>query len=311
MPKPVIVLSAGGERADLDRWGLGPEHVNDLLVQLSKRLLQQGCRLAYGGTLSVPGHTMTRTLLDVATRWERDNPLQGREGQADEWPLINYAAWPYHSEITTKHRADNAGICRFVDVDPEGVPKEWLASSTPDLDASPAAQRHRADALSRMRELSTVQSEARVVMAGAIHGYAGWLPGICEEVVCSVKHDRPLLILGGFGGCAALLADYLLHDIWPKELTFEACAAKGPMATLVRRHDHAAFARARFDEMKKVLGDLRDQLDKGSVGRVPASAWSDLLVRGSIAGAVRQVGETLVTLGIGIPPPERGTGRAP
>ena len=71
-------------------------------------------------------------------------------------------------------------------------------------DAGGTAMFHTADALSRMRELTSSVASLRIVWGGKISGAAGWLPGIAEEVMCSVTSapPKPVLILGGFGGCA-------------------------------------------------------------------------------------------------------------
>lgn len=74
-----------------------------------------------------------------------------------------------------------------------------------------------------MRERMAADSDLRVLFAGKIHGARGWLPGIAEELVTTLKANKPYLILGGFGGCAALLAEFLVdvRKEWPRALTFE------------------------------------------------------------------------------------------
>jgi hypothetical protein len=44
-----------------------------------------------------------------------------------------------------------------------------------------------------------------VLVGGKIKGWSGWLPGVAEELMCSVKAGQPTLLLSGFGGVAAKL----------------------------------------------------------------------------------------------------------
>ena len=63
------MLSAGGDDKELARHGLGMEHVNEVMVRMSRQLLQSGHRLAYGGTLGVEKEELTENLIDAALGW--------------------------------------------------------------------------------------------------------------------------------------------------------------------------------------------------------------------------------------------------
>jgi hypothetical protein len=70
------------------------------------------------------------------------------------------------------------------------------------------------------------ETDLRIVWGGKIAGAKGWMPGILEEVAFSLLHGKPVLVLGGFGGCAGLLADFLATKDarWPERLSLAACA---------------------------------------------------------------------------------------
>lgn len=72
-----------------------------------------------------------------------------------------------------------------------------------------------------MRDFSAKEADLLVVWSGKIEGASGWMAGILEEVSFAIQYNKPLLILGGFGGCAQILADFLLDpekSTWPPQL---------------------------------------------------------------------------------------------
>ena len=77
-----------------------------------------------------------------------------------------------------------------------------------------AAVRQLADVadLTQMRRAITEASDhvARVVVGGRLVGASGRSPGVLEEAALSLHFERPLFVLGGFGGVGLLLADILL-----------------------------------------------------------------------------------------------------
>ena len=162
-------------------------------------------------------------MIETAERWLDDETAKQVDVTKPEtWPLVNYAAWPNYKKISDDQRARLVGICQFVNIDPPGISPNILNGA---LD--PALQnKHFANALTAMRERSAQDADLRVVWGGRISGASGWMAGIFEEVAFTLKLKKPLLVLGGFGGCARLLADFL-HDPeteWPKQLSLSASA---------------------------------------------------------------------------------------
>ena len=74
---------------------------------------------------------------------------------------------------------------------------------------------------------------ARVVLGGKVNRYQGFLPGIFEEALLTLEHQRPLYVLGGFGGATEVLARALLAtgDERPPEFTAAWHEKKNPEVT--------------------------------------------------------------------------------
>ncbi len=227
----LVAISAGGSDSELAGNGIGMEHVEELMVRLSMRLLKDGHRLAFGGTMGLADKDLTRYLIDTAHRWgDEDSARKVDITKPITWPLVNYSAWPNYKNITDEQKAKLVGICNFVDIKPPSCTELELNSVIP----PGRAKRLEADALSAMRAHSTEQVDLRVVWAGKIAGSSGWMAGILEEVVFSLEQKKPILVLGGFGGCSRLIADFLAKKDadWPERLSLKACAAPERDATL-------------------------------------------------------------------------------
>jgi len=108
------------------------------------------------------------------------------------------ASSPDDRRITAEPRARLGGICQFIDTHAPGIPRSVLqAVIKPHVE-----KKHNANALTAMRQRSAQEADRRIVWGGRIQGASGWMAGILEEVACTLKHKKPLLVLGGFGGCA-------------------------------------------------------------------------------------------------------------
>ncbi|MCA9057305.1 MAG: hypothetical protein KDA85_02350, partial [Planctomycetaceae bacterium] len=201
--------------------------------------------------------------------------------------LTNYAAWPYYKKILEEQRARNVGICRFVDCPPPGVSAESLRAVESLPSTASESKRLTADALTKMREESTLNSDLRIVWAGKISGSSGWMAGILEEVSFSLKHNRPLLILGGFGGCAKLIADYLaqVDAEWPARLSLDAC--KDHERDELQSAEDRQELISRFAEVRADMQNYRSQLNMGtSIHSLPADLLNSALTERSPREAI-------------------------
>lgn len=292
-----VVLSGGGRPDDVEPAGMGVEHLNDLMVRLTRRLLERGHRIAYGGSLSDYRANLTKAIIATAQGWDRvasDDPSPGTTApplakDLETPPLVNYAAWPFYAYITPRQRAELTGICHFIDVDPVDEPPPIAAKDAKDTESEHA--RMTADALTRMRRLATNNSQVRIVMGGSIRGWRGWIPGIVEEVLCSYEQGQPCLIIGGFGGCAGELAAFLLDADrpWPEALTLADAEAKdAPFQTLLRTPGARDEAGNRFATAQTSLEQFRRELhgDEAWPTAVPRELFLRLLTSSSPSSTI-------------------------
>ena len=287
--------------SELAAHGLGMEHVDELMVRLSRHLLQEGHRLSFGGTLGVTGARLTELLIDAALGWLAEPAANAAEVMdPSTWPLLNYSGWPHYTLVTPERKAELVGVCHFVEVLPPGVSAGELAPLAAAGEETAkrfeiwrtdlAARRHIADALTRMRQLSAQDADLRIVWGGRIRGAAGWMAGIAEEVLFSLQSERPVLILGGFGGCARVLADFLKKPDapWPETLKLEDACRNPAYDELIKNDEHRRELAARYEELKQRLTSFRANLhaDQDLYG-APASLLLSALTDESARGAMR------------------------
>jgi hypothetical protein len=223
----LIAISIAYQRENLLARGLGLEHLRELLLRLVRPLVRQSASLAFAGFWKEVEENFTYDLLRLISAEQEDNSLGGPDTNLTIGRLINHSAWPNYLDITPKIEAQWINCCRIVRVTQRdaGIAD---ADIVPDSEAKSGSDRallNAAITLSAMRGLmmtgmtisipdagseSVPPAVARVVLGGKVAGYRGFLPGIFEEALLTLEHQRPLYVLGGFGGAAEVLARGLL-----------------------------------------------------------------------------------------------------
>ncbi len=290
-----VAISTGGESEELWREGLGLEHVNDLLLRLTRQLLSRGHRCVFGGALNQQD-SFTASILDTAEAWSREQPVEvpnsaeslsnliaRGDAAIDRPPVLSHLAWPYSKQLSLKAQARCLGICDFIvhdrvevlDLHRYATMAEFSgAPPSPDMPISELDQKFGgkiqnllvAESLAAMRREISRTTHVRVLVAGKIHGWSGWLPGIAEELLGSISLGRPVLLVGAFGGCAKVIADFLLNPkaAYPAELGYEAEWAYrkrlGQERAWLELGTTEELRRRRFADLEAALQGLRADL---------------------------------------------------
>jgi hypothetical protein len=227
----VIAISISYQRDNLLSRGMGLDHLKELLVRIARPILRQGASLAYGGNWKERDDNFTYELLRLVAAEQEDNSFTGEEAALTIGKVYNHLAWPHYLEVTPRIEAQWINSCRIVRVTQQdaGIAAEDIV---PDADARDAAQEPRAIynsavTLSAMRRSMMVDSVqpipglqrsdivpavvARILLGGKMSDYTGFVPGVFEELLVTFAAERPIYLLGGFGGAAEVLADAILE----------------------------------------------------------------------------------------------------
>ncbi len=73
----------------------------------------------------------------------------------------------------------------------------------------PAGRYAWARSLTAMRQEMNDKLSARVLLGGQVTGFKGKYPGLLEEALLALRSNKPLYLIGGFGGCTRAVVDAL------------------------------------------------------------------------------------------------------
>lgn len=229
----VIGLSIS-ESDELASLGFAREHLREALLTVSRPLIRLGADLAYGGHLNDPEHSFTRDLIYLIAGEQRDASGPTAPSARPIGRLYNPQPWPYYTGISVADEARWIDVCTFIRISQEmaGLTQDsakGLQEILPDPAEGELSARlafNRALTNSTMRRLMVhgipvvgtphfrrPRLAATVLLGGKTRGFSSVIPGIFEETLHALRQGIPVYLLGGFGGAAARLAEYLQgHD---------------------------------------------------------------------------------------------------
>lgn len=213
--RSLIVALSVSEAEDLAKYGLRKTHLDEIFLELSRYLLIAGIRIAYGGHLKPSGYTLR--LADLL----HDPIIEHLRGEMPKaglpMELISYLAWPMFSTIQDEAKLGplvEVRHCNRPDDVDESLDPVFVPQPTQDIPIDTVQRRFGwSRGLTVMRERQTKEVAARVIVGGRLgpthDGYKGKMPGVLEETLVSIQAERPVYLVGAFGGCARLVVDAL------------------------------------------------------------------------------------------------------
>lgn len=262
---------------DIARYGLSDAHQATLSDEIHLYLLLAGLRIGYGGGLKgdlEKAENFTLRLFELVRGYAR---LAEQVGAGQLQPIVNYIPWPLILDY------GDAEWDLFGSEAKEVVsPRPSLAKGDDELFPSSEAeprlsvgspdQRYAwARGLTLMREQMTNETQARVVIGGKLQGFAGMVPGVIEEAWMSLTHQKPLYLVGAFGGCARALADQLLGHKRPEFTIDCAQSTVDNYDAALKLYEDDGVA---FTSMERMGQDLAER-GKAGLGRALRNGLED------------------------------------
>lgn len=199
------------ENEELELLGLSKQHLKDIMIEVARYLMANGGTLLYGGHLKNEGYTRLFAELSYQYKFLNDTAFR----------FVNYFPFPNSISLTLEIRAD------FVKQQVEPVIieiPEHLCAIDQQREYDPFKNIEDkfifSECFSDMRNIMAQNSHARIVVGGKQSKFLGYMPGIVEEAYYSLKANKPVYIIGGFGGAAKSLSKVICGEL-PKELTNE------------------------------------------------------------------------------------------
>jgi len=188
------------------------DHLVRLAQDLGRHLLARSATLLYGGDLRPSG--FTEFILDEARIL--------KERLVEVAPHVeNHLAWPLYvtdPEITA-WRARYHQVMGTVEYQ---IPSDVAADLDKDMFLPPDTARNSyiwSRCLTEMRENSISSSTARICSGGKLSGYKGKMPGVLEEITLALNTQKPIFLLGAFGGVVGEVCKLILTGDVPEMLT--------------------------------------------------------------------------------------------
>lgn len=199
------------ESEELEQLGLSDHHLKDISIEIARYLIANGATLLYGGDLRSGGYTELFSELSFQYKYLKDRKFR----------FVNYFPFPNSKYLTTDVRAKFYE--KQVDVKILEIPKK-LGEIDKERKYEPFERIEDryilAECFTDMREQMAKDSNARIVLGGRQTNFLGYFPGIVEETYHSLKANKPVYLLGGFGGAAKAIISVITGDK-PYELSNE------------------------------------------------------------------------------------------
>lgn len=197
------------ENEELEQLGLSKQHLKDIMIEIARYLMANGGTLLYGGHLKNEGYTRLFAELSYQYKFLNDKTFR----------FVNYFPFPNSNSLTLEIKAD------FVKQQVEPVLIE-IPKHLGEIDISRHYDAENiiedkfiySECFSDMRNIMAQNSHGRIVVGGKQSKFLGYMPGIVEEAYYSFKANKPVYIIGGFGGAAKSLSKVICGEL-PNELT--------------------------------------------------------------------------------------------
>ena len=207
----IRVAVSVSDNEDLESLGLSTQHLKDVMIELARYIMANGGTLLYGGHLKNEGYTLLFSELSYQYKFLNDKSFR----------FVNYFPFPNSNSLTLEIKADF--VMQQVEPVIIEIP-EHLGVIDKQREYDPFKNIEDkfifSECFSDMRNIMAQNSHARIVVGGKQSKFLGYMPGIVEEAYYSLKANKPVYIIGGFGGAANSLSKVICGEM-PKELTNE------------------------------------------------------------------------------------------
>lgn len=194
--------------------GQNKVHLTRVAQDLARHLLIREATLIYGGDLRQDG--FTKFIFDEALA------VQART-KSQNIHVENYIAWPIYKKDTaqvTKWKAEYLSIAKMIELTPSDDVDDLIINK--DIFLSPTNAQNRfvwSRCLTNMRREMIGSCDVRISAGGRHSGYAGCMPGVLEEIWIALEMEKPIFLLGGFGGVTASVCGLIQNEEESEKLT--------------------------------------------------------------------------------------------
>jgi len=196
--------------------GQDSRHLIQLSQDIARHLLARNSILIYGGDLRPGG--FTEFVFEEATI------IQDRM-KANKVCVYNYIAWPIYKNDTDDlklWKAKYRNVASMVEIPPPSDVSNLIPSHESYLPPTNTENLFIwSRCLTEMRNKMINQCTVRICAGGKHSGYMGILPGVLQEIIIAIEMNKPIYLVGGFGGITTAVCQMLRSGEVAEQLTLD------------------------------------------------------------------------------------------
>lgn len=214
--KKIGISISNPSMEELIKIGQNGSHLSILSQDIARHILARHGMLIYGGDLRKDG--FTKFLFEEALI------LQARL-ISDSIYIENYISWPIYVEESSEiinWKAKYNNVAEMIEIKYPDDVKDLIVNDRTFL--HPVNKENSfiwTRCLTEMRNEMINNCDVRISAGGTSSEYKGKMPGVLEEIIIALEKNKPLFLLGGFGGITSKVCDLILHKKILDELTVE------------------------------------------------------------------------------------------
>lgn len=187
------------ENEDLFKLGFTVQHLNDISVEIARYIIANDGIALYGGDLRQNG--FTSLFSELSKQYVRLSE--------ERLSFINYFVFPNSKSLTKEVRihftANQIGIQeidlpKYIDINL--VKKYDILNNVEDRCTY-------SECFKQMRIQMAKDCIARILVGGKSSNYLGYVPGVIEEALLTLRENKPIYLVGGFGGATLHLINLI------------------------------------------------------------------------------------------------------
>lgn len=193
---------------DLEKIGFSEQHLNDISIEIARYIIANDGVALYGGDLRENGFTYYFS--ELSNQYKKTNDK--------EFKFINYFVFPNTKRLTRDVRLDFHS--KQIQIKEVPIPKTISIDEQREYNPIKCIEDRYSfcECFKEMRIQMAKDCTARVLVGGKITNYLGYIPGVIEEALYTLRENKPLYLVGAFGGATEKLIK-LIKSETVKELT--------------------------------------------------------------------------------------------
>ncbi|ODM54345.1 hypothetical protein [Elizabethkingia meningoseptica] len=183
------------ENEDLEKLGFTVQHLNDITIEIARHIIANDGKALYGGDLRQNG--FTTLFSELSNQYKRMND--------DTSGFVNYFVFPNTKQLTRDTRIHF--LSKNIEINEIEDPKSLTIDYNSKYDPKTNIE-HRyiySECFKEMRIQMAKDCTARVLVGGKVTNYLGYIPGVIEEALYTLRENKPLFLVGAFGGATEKL----------------------------------------------------------------------------------------------------------